>query len=188
VADHFGCVRNTIRLRSGLYFDLADPQPDQFRLSDIAGALAKICRFGGQANAWYSVAEHSCHCADQADADGLTLGVRRAALMHDAAEAFCGDVVKPLKVLLRNYAGIESSIEAVIGDKYGIDFDAHREAIRKIDREMLIAERRALFTPDKIKWTREDSIRCLSLKFCCWTPKMAEQEFYQRLTELKIWD
>lgn len=44
----FGCVANSIRLRSGRYLDLADPKPDQFTLDDIAGALSKICRFGGQ--------------------------------------------------------------------------------------------------------------------------------------------
>lgn len=100
----FGCVKNTIRVRSGLYFDLLDPQPDQFTLSDIAGALSKICRFGGQIDYFYSVAEHSVHCFDQADRDGASPAVCRLALFHDAAEAFIGDVVKPLKVMLPEYA------------------------------------------------------------------------------------
>ncbi len=37
----FGCVGNTIRLRSGRYFDLSDPQEDQFTLEDIAGGLRR---------------------------------------------------------------------------------------------------------------------------------------------------
>lgn len=40
-SNSFGCVNNTIRLRSGLYFDLADPKPEQFTFADIAGALSK---------------------------------------------------------------------------------------------------------------------------------------------------
>ncbi len=57
MAPTFGCGANTIKLRSGKYLDLKDPQPDQFDFEDIAGALAKICRFGAQCNEFYSVAE-----------------------------------------------------------------------------------------------------------------------------------
>ena len=103
----FGCVNNTMRLRSGCYFDLADPKPEHFRFADIAGALAKTCRFGGQIEHFYSVAEHSVHCAAQGESDGLPLGTQAALLMHDAAEAFTGDIIKPLKIMLPRYSTIE---------------------------------------------------------------------------------
>src|SRR5581483_7354063 len=110
----FGCINNTIRLRSGRYLDLADPRPDQFAFADIAGGLSKICRFGGQINHFYSVAEHCWHCCKLAGADGQCLETQVAVLMHDAAEAFCGDVVKPLKIMLPEYAEIERRVEAAI--------------------------------------------------------------------------
>ena len=97
----FGCVRNTIRLRSGIYFDLADPKPEQIEITDIAGALSKICRFGGHCYRFYSVAEHCYHCSMVAEASPLAL------LLHDAAEAFTGDIVKPLKIMLPEFAAIE---------------------------------------------------------------------------------
>lgn len=100
----FGCVGNTIRLRSGLYLNLADPRPEQFTFGDIAGALSKICRFGGQIERLYSVAEHCVHCCDLARREGQNLDTQAAALMHDAAEAFCGDVVKPLKIMLPRFS------------------------------------------------------------------------------------
>ena len=120
-ADPFGCVKNTIRVRSGRYFDLLDPQPDQFTLADIAGALSKMCRFGGQIGRFYSVAEHSVLCAQQAAADGASIEVQAACLMHDAAEAFIGDVVKPLKVMLPQYHEVERRVELCIVRKYRLE-------------------------------------------------------------------
>lgn len=173
----FGCVSNTIRVRSGRYFDLANPKPDQFTFADIAGALSKICRFGGQVDLFYSVAEHLHHCAEQAEIDRLPFKTQQAVLMHDAAEAFIGDMVKPLKIMLPDYARIERVIEDVIGEKFGIDFHVETEAVRKIDNEMLIAERRALFSSDSVKWTGEDDVRQLSVGFCCWRPHDASSQF-----------
>lgn len=177
--NSFGCVKNTIRLRSGLYFDLADPQPEQFTLKDIAGALSKICRFGGQCERFYSVAEHCYHCSMVAESVPLAL------LLHDAAEAFCGDVVKPLKNMLADYGPIEQRIENVIAAKYGgLDFE--QPEVREIDQAMLIAERRAMFSADSVKWTGEDSVRRLDIWFECWGPAQAEAKFMSRAKQLGI--
>lgn len=172
MAEAFGCYKNTIRLLSGHYLNLEDPQPDQFTLSDIAGALSKICRFGGQVNCFYSVAEHSWHCCQVAKGDGLPLETQLAVLLHDAAEAFVGDVVKPLKVMLSDYKAIESNVVAAISKKWQVNFDD--PTIEEIDHAMLIAERRFLFTADKVKWTGEDTVRILAPSFECWTPMNAQ--------------
>lgn len=172
--DPFGCVKKTIRVRSGRYFDLLDPQPDQFALADIAGALSKICRFGGQIERFYSVAEHCCHCANQAHEDGASLDIQRAALMHDAAEAFVGDVVKPLKIMLPEYDIVERRVELAIVRKYGLAGTGDWPPVKEIDRAMLIAERRALFTRDEVVWTGEKQVRALSVDIHCWSPEQAE--------------
>ncbi len=140
---HFGCVNNTIKLRSGRYFDFADPQPDSFTFADIAGALSKICRFGGQSPYFYSVAEHLWHCGNQAEQDNLHDHAIQAAIMHDATEAF----------------------------------DREAKHVKKIDREMLIAERRALFGKDGVTWAGENNVRELRVGFAYWSPSMAEQRF-----------
>lgn len=179
----FGCVKNTIRLRSGRYFDLLSPQPDQFTLADIAGALAKVCRFGGQIDRFYSVAEHCLNCFELAARDGACVLVQRIALLHDAAEAFIGDVVKPLKVMLPEYEQVEARVEAVIAAKYGLFGANHAETIRawdaakEIDRAMLIAERRAFFSPDAVKWTGEDAVRAVGLVWQGSAPGAAENAF-----------
>ena len=172
----FGCYRNTIKLRSGVYFDLANP-PDDFTFADIAGALSKICRFGGQIDKFYSVAEHCWHCCRQAEKDGLPIETQRSILLHDAAEAFIGDVVKPLKVMLPAYKEIELRIEAAIAKKFGVDFTRDEAAIGKIDREMLIAERHSMFSRDSVLWTGENEVRRISPDFRCWDHISAEANF-----------
>lgn len=184
--EAFGCVKNTIRLRSGKYFDFLDPQPDQFTFSDIAGALAKICRFGGQVDRFYSVAEHSFHCAFVAEDDGLSVDTQIACLLHDATEAFCGDVVKPLKLLLPDYGDIEARVETAIAAKFSIDFEEERLAVQEIDWAMLIAERRALFSPDQVLWHGEDRVRQLAVSLSCWAPNQAESAFVTRAMKLGI--
>lgn len=184
--EAFGCVKNTIRLRSGRYFDFLDPQPDQFTLDDIAGALSKICRFGAQCDYFYSVAEHSIHCAEQAAKDGLPLDTQIAVLMHDATEAFCGDMVKPLKVMLPEYSEVERRVEAVIAEKFLIDFERERCSIREIDHAMLIAERLELFSRDNVEWTGEREVRKLAVKFIRWSPAAAELHFLKKCRFLGV--
>ena len=187
-ADPFGCVKNTIRVRSGRYFDLLDPQPDQFTLADIAGALSKMCRFGGQIGRFYSVAEHSVLCAQQAAADGASIEVQAACLMHDAAEAFIGDVVKPLKVMLPQYHEVERRVELCIVRKYRLGGTGDWPPVKEIDRAMLIAERRALFTADEVVWTGEKLVRRLDVNFRCYSPMAAEERFLSAAERLGITD
>jgi len=80
---------------SGLLVNLHKPTEDMICIEDIASALSKICRFGGHSSAFYSVAQHSVIV--------MALGspyLCREALLHDAAEAYLGDVIKPLKNIL----------------------------------------------------------------------------------------
>ena len=179
-APAFGVVGTTIRLRSGCYLDLVAPQPDQFTFSDIAGALSKLCRFGGQINSFYSVAEHSFHCAHLAMLDGHSVDVQRAVLMHDAAEAFIGDIVKPLKLQLPQVEAIERSIENVIAAKYGsLGFAAYESIIREIDQAMLIHERRQLFSGDEVTWAGKNETRKVPDKIALlrWDAPIAEACF-----------
>jgi hypothetical protein len=178
--EAFGCVKNTIRLRSGRYLDLADPRPDQFTFADIAGGLSKICRFGGQIERFYSVAEHSVHCCELAERDGRCIDTQVAVLMHDAAEAFIGDVVKPLKIMLPDYARVERAVEAAVAEKFMIDFDRESVYVREVDHAILIAERNELFFRDNVTWTGEESVRKISIGVQCWSPQYAEVQFKKR--------
>lgn len=91
-------VGPTILLRSGSYFDFENPEGSEFDLFDIAHALGHLCRFTGHVMRFYSVAEHCVHCSRIVPPEHAL-----AALMHDAAEAFIGDVSRPLKAMLPGY-------------------------------------------------------------------------------------
>lgn len=181
----FGCVGNTIRLYSGGYLDLANPKPDQFELIDIAKGLSNICRFGGQIGEFYSVAQHCVSCHDVAERDGCSPEQCLAVLMHDAAEAFVGDMVKPLKELITGFVRVEDRIQDCIAAKFGIDFAAHKDVIREIDHAVLIAERRMLFSVDKTFWHGEDTVR--NVRYAVRIPKSpmdAEDDFYSVAKQL----
>jgi hypothetical protein len=66
-------------------------------VEDIAHALALTCRFGGHCREPYSVAQHSCLVADAFE--GASVNVKLAALLHDAHEAYTGDLTGPLRSL-----------------------------------------------------------------------------------------
>ena len=141
-ADTFGCLANKIKVASGHYFDLADPRPEMVDIVSIATALGRICRFGGHTPHFYSVAEHCVHAHDLAYRDGLPDYVCKAILLHDAAEAYIGDVVRPLKVIeevSKWYGKIESRIEEAIAIKFVVDFNSHANIIKHYDRMLLKA-------------------------------------------------
>lgn len=68
--------------------------PDDIALPDIAAGLAHTCRFGGHCRQYYSVAHHSLHVASELP-DGAPR-LRAIGLLHDAAEAYLGDIPRPL--------------------------------------------------------------------------------------------
>jgi len=183
--ENFGCINNTIRLRSGRWFDFANPDPATIVIEDIAGALAKECRFGNQCDPFYSVCEHLIHCAMQAIHDGLSPECCFAVLMHDAAEAYTGDFCRPLKIMLPEFKAIEKRVEAAVGLAFGIDFEKHHDAIKKIDNEMVIAEKKRLFIPDGVEWTGENEVREILPSFRLYPCGAAEGLFLCMFEDLK---
>jgi hypothetical protein len=107
---------------SGKVIQLLSPKPEQIQLVDIAQALSNICRYTGQCP-FYSVAEHSILVARALQNAGCDLVVVQQGLMHDAAEAYLGDVTSPLKARLLKYRKIESRMRKTIFRKFNIPVD-----------------------------------------------------------------
>lgn len=105
-----------IETYTGRRFDLLDPEPDQVSIIDIAHSLAAIVRFGGHARQRISVAEHSLFVSRIVAPEIAIHG-----LLHDAAEAYIGDITRPMKALLHDGAELEERILQVIYEKYGLD-------------------------------------------------------------------
>ena len=109
-----------IQTHTGKFLDLLNPTPDMIDMEDIAHALAHLCRFTGHTQRFYSVAEHCVRMVQW----GLP-GPAALRLMHDATEAYIGDVSTPLKTLLPNYGVIELDIRNAIAERFGFGITHH---------------------------------------------------------------
>lgn len=78
-------------------FSLLNPNPKDVNWLVVANSISKICRFAGNTRGHYSVAEHSVRLADAIARAGGNRDEQLQALVHDAHEAFCGDVIRPLR-------------------------------------------------------------------------------------------
>lgn len=178
-----GTRGNTIRLISGLYLDLADPRPEHFTFKDIAGGLSKICRFGGQIDTFYSVAQHSVLCSEVAYQQNCGIDVQIACLLHDAAEAFVGDMVRPLKEMVPGFKAIEDQLFQVIWGKYmSSSWERLSVDVKQIDNSILFAERDSLFSKkDGEVWHGEHEIRKIEgLVISPMGPRDAREAFIRR--------
>ncbi len=139
----FGTVdeaRPVIRMWSGQDVDLLNPSPEVVLIDDIAAHLAKINRFVGATSRTYTVAEHCL-----LGLDFCLPGTRLEYLMHDASEAYLGDVSGPLKRMLgmQFYRDLEVSWTNAIVERFGLKAKLPAE-VKEIDRRMLVTEQRDL--------------------------------------------
>ena len=165
----------TILVASGNYFDLLDPAGSRFTLGDIAQGLGNTCRFAGQCSAFYSVAEHCWHASFL-----VPQHLAFAALMHDAAEAFIGDVTRPLKSMLPDYKAIEARIEGVIADRFALADLCRHQRVKEADIRMLAAEQRALMPVHDDEWAILAGVDVPNILFGYWSPADAARNWLAR--------
>ncbi len=141
-------VGPTILLSSGNYFDFLDPWHSVISIDDIAAGLSKCCRFAGQCEPFYSVASHSVFVSKL-----VAPQFAFAALMHDAAEAFLGDITRPLKSMLPQFKAIERDVEAAIFARFGVDMCSDAaSAVKYADLQALAVEQRDLMPSHSDEW------------------------------------
>ena len=123
--------------KTGKAIDPAEITIDEICLEDIAYALAGIYRYTGHSR--ISVATHSLAVAEAVemqtrmdyDDNGPLV---RSALMHDAAEAYFGDVALPLKrYMKKDYHDAVARCEDLIYEKYDLELHCNFPLIRTVD-------------------------------------------------------
>lgn len=105
-----------IETASGRKVNLVEPTPDEIHLPDVATGLAHTCRFGGQCPVFYSVADHARYVSTELDGPRMQL----LGLFHDAAEAYLGDIPRPLKQSLPEIDTIEQRLLEAVWDRLGV--------------------------------------------------------------------
>lgn len=122
--------------------------PADFEIGRIAHSLAQINRFNGHACRPYSVAEHSLLVCDIAERYlGLDVFGQFVALMHDAHEAYVGDVTTPVKQALGSaMQSLEARIEHFCALRFGYytALVSNRSEVKAADLMALSIERTAL--------------------------------------------
>jgi uncharacterized protein len=158
-----------LQTMSGVAFSLEAPTPDMVRPDDVAFALSNLTRFTGHVRT-YSVADHCLRVMRRVAADGEPRDVVLAALLHDAPEAFVGDVASPLKRLLGDaYRSVEARVATAVAHRFGLSPDLlHHPAIVRADLRMLMTEARDLLGPPPQPWgisaTPYDDTRIVPLR------------------------
>lgn len=151
---------NFMITRTGRKFMPASFSDADIDICDIAHALSNLCRFNGHTARFYSVAEHCLHVADlleHMDCDRETV---LAGLLHDAAEAYTGDIISPIKHLAGQLPEIATDLLFAILRKFNPsfvmreDFGQRMADVKRADLICLVSEGEAL-TLNSHTWTRE---------------------------------
>lgn len=127
-------MRTSVRTFTGSEVDLLNTHRDTISIVDIAHHLSKLDRYNGAGAFTYSVAQHSLFVAEILPDDLKLWG-----LLHDATEAYLGDVVSPLKKLLPGYREIEQKLMGKIAERFA--FEMPRPAfVKAADTAVMVAE------------------------------------------------
>lgn len=122
---------HSIRTYTGKVFDLENLTEDMICIEDIAHALSNTARFAGHSEIMIPVSQH-CVMMTHRVPEHLKL----AALLHDASEAYIGDMPKPFKSLMPDYQKLEDKIMHMVAGKYGFDYPLAIE-VKAADKEQL---------------------------------------------------
>ncbi len=155
-----------IRVFTGRDVDPINPTLEMIDIEDIAHGLSMQCRFGGHTPRFYSVAQH-CVLAARSIATEYKFDM----LMHDASEAYIGDIPRPIKHKLANYNEIEDNLMKIIAKKYNFTWPMP-DLVKKIDDTMLI-------------WEWENIMKSSNADIECWAPRTAKDRFLRMFDELK---
>lgn len=165
---------------SGEKFYPLEPIAEEVNIHDIAHALSNLCRYGGHARYFYSVAEHCCHIFDKLPE------YKKEGLLHDASEAYLVDIPRPIKGHLEEYKIIEERLEIVIGAKFGLVYP-YPKIVKEYDNRILVDER-AVLMENGIRngnnWMMDD-LEPLGIDIKCWNPEEAEVNFLERFYALE---
>ncbi len=165
-----------IQTYRGCQFWPMDPQPADIDIRDAAHSLSLLCRFNGHCREFYSVAEHCVRVSRACAPEHALWG-----LLHDVAEAYIGDIARPVKQQFPAIAEMEDRLLKAAAEHFGLAWPIPDE-VGKIDEILLATEARDLMEQPPADWKLSalpltDPIRPM-------TPLQAEQAFLERFAKL----
>ena len=148
--------KTEVETSTGKFLDMENPSPDAIELEDIAHSLGNICRYNGHCLEYYSVAEHAVFVSIRLERQGHSREIQLAGLHHDDAEAFLGDIPRPLKPLLgEKYTELTEAVDAAICEGLNLPFGPgafHSEPVKAADDWSLKVEAKHLLPSKGLGW------------------------------------
>lgn len=166
-----------MQTHTGKAFYPLDALVEDIDIEDIAHALSQICRYGGHTRLFYSVAEHCIHLSNAVSPENALW-----ALLHDATEAYVGDMVRPLKRFMPDYCEAEDRLMATICYKWGLPYEMPAE-VKDADNRILLDERSVLLSAPPHPW-HQDGLEPLGAEIRIWTPIQAKINYLNRFAQL----
>jgi hypothetical protein len=176
-------MRPDILLCDGRYFSFTEPDGFRVSIHTIAHALSNICRFGGHCSEFYSVAQHSVVVSRILANAGFDTGLQMMGLLHDASEAFVGDMPSPLKHMCADYSAVEKRVESALMDSFGYPH-THPHEIKKADLVALAMEDRDLMPKHSDVWGILEGVTPMIDTITPLPPLAARELFLCRYEEL----
>lgn len=188
-----GAEGHWIQTFSGERFFPAAPDASKIHLKDIAHSLANLTRYCGHCSSFYSVAEHSILVATEMakkffgpehdiwslweiQIPEVELQMIRSAFLHDAPEAYVGDVTAPLKNLCKGFRIIESRVDKAVRKRFELRFPLDLKEIHECDVAVFLAEKDQLMDDSVEPWSVSGEPADVG-KLNCWAPHTAEKMF-----------
>lgn len=145
-----------IKTASNRPFNLLDPRCSEVNIEDITIGLSNCCRFSGQIpnGVFYSVAEHSMLICQAMLKDGHSPKAALLGLLHDASEAYTGDISSPLKELLGDrFRWIENEIQERILNHFDLVKTAatYNATVKTYDKCIYVTECISLYGENSIE-------------------------------------
>ncbi len=172
-----------MHMRSGGRFFIDDPRAEDVNFDDIASSLAKLCRYTGHTGndknheEFYSVAQHSVIVSRFVPPEMAMIG-----LLHDAAEAYIGDISKPMKLVVGSkIAEIEDRVYAAIAERFGLPPEIPKE-VKMADLRTFATEKRDILSPATAEWGECPPPYNFKITPVGW--RVAESVFRHRYVEL----
>lgn len=170
-------TKSSILLVNGDFFDFENPRGHEYDIKSIAHALSNLCRYTGHSKRFYSVAEH-CVIVSRLVPEKYAF----EGLMHDASEAYCGDVASPLKRLLPGYRKIEDGVQEAIAMYFGLSYPFPEE-VHAADKLAYVTERVSISNTGRdILWYTD--IQPANLEIKGLAPNSAYKLFMERYEEV----
>ena len=167
-----------ILTQSGQQFDLLRPTASMIKPVDIAHALSRLCRFNGHTRAHYSVAQHSLIVASLVPAEHQLV-----ALLHDAPEAYIGDMTRPLKAVMPEYQYVEHQIWLAVCERFDIQIDLPA-CVKQADMVALVTERRDLMPDHPGEWDCLRGVQPMKETIVPFSAESASMMFFSQMMEL----